>query len=285
MPGEKVEDALRRELYEELHLVVEGAHPLLIIDHDYPEQTVTLDVWTVNEWNGQVHGKEGQEIEWVSMQELPNRSFPDADKGIVSAARLPPIYLITPNLTSYDSVFMDTLANLLQAGTRLIQFRCKQLKVDSIRYSLYEMLELCEKYSACLMLNGTAQDASRLGFHGVHLNSQELLKLNKRPLVDQFRVAASCHNEVELKHAEKIGVDFVVLSPVHKTSSHPGSGTLGWDSFEKLTRRVNIPVYALGGMLASDLDSARLSGGQGIAMISGVWDSVDPTASIRSCLY
>jgi thiamine monophosphate synthase len=46
---------------------------------------------------------------------------------------------------------------------------------------------------------------------------------------------------------------------------------LGWNGFEALAVRAELPVYALGGLSAADLATARARGAQGIAMIRGAW--------------
>ncbi len=83
--GEDIVTALKRELYEEVNLVVKECKSLLVINHDYLDKKVKLDVWTVHDWNGEVCGKEGQQIEWVSIPALSNRQFPEANLGIIEA--------------------------------------------------------------------------------------------------------------------------------------------------------------------------------------------------------
>ena len=80
-------------------------------------------------------------------------------------------------------------------------------------------------------------------------------------------MSASCHNLKELKHAQRIGIDFVVLAPVLPTQTHPDTQFMGWTQFAELVSQVNIPVYALGGLSETDLDQAQASGAQGIAAI------------------
>ena len=84
-------------------------------------------------------------------------------------------------------------------------------------------------------------------------------------------VSASCHNAEELKTAEKLGLDFVVLSLVKKTTSHPQAEALGWEQFEQLSDQMSIPVYALGGLNTTDVEEAWCRGAQGVASISGFW--------------
>ncbi len=85
--GESVQAALARELLEEINLVVDAAAPFLVIEHDYGDKQVTLDVWTVSRFSGTPHGSEGQEIAWVKITDLDRYQFPEANAGIVAALR------------------------------------------------------------------------------------------------------------------------------------------------------------------------------------------------------
>ena len=95
------------------------------------------------------------------------------------------------------------------------------------------------------------------------------MSLSQRPsyLSSTAWLAASCHNISELKHAQQIGVDFVVLAPVLKTKSHPDTPPLGWDQFAHLVAQTNLPTYALGGLVKANLLDAQKVGGQGISAI------------------
>jgi 8-oxo-dGTP diphosphatase len=83
-PGESVESALARELDEELGLHVIQTNPLIIIEHDYEKMSVELDVREVIAWQGDIHGKEGQAIEWTLIEDLEKREFPAANEAIIS---------------------------------------------------------------------------------------------------------------------------------------------------------------------------------------------------------
>ncbi|MGL4206798.1 MAG: 8-oxo-dGTP diphosphatase MutT [Aeromonadaceae bacterium] len=80
--GESLQQALRRELFEEIGIEVEACEPLLKIEHDYPDKAVLLDVWRVTAFSGKPYGKEGQPGLWVAREELANYDFPDANQPI-----------------------------------------------------------------------------------------------------------------------------------------------------------------------------------------------------------
>jgi 8-oxo-dGTP diphosphatase len=281
-PDETVRQALSRELNEELALIVKTAKPLIKIYHDYEEHSVLLDVWQIDSWdmglvddNGQ-RGEEGQKVEWVDISSLDNRDFPAANKAIIKAVQLSDFYLICPEPEADSKNYINKFKACISAGVRLFQLRFSEnSRYDRHEALITELIELCKTSHSRLLINSMPDYAVKIGAHGVHLNSARLLECCERPLDKDFMVSASCHNSTELEHACKIDVDFAVLSPVNKTSSHESAKPLGWDRFKNLVERVNIPVYALGGMHADDMKIFREFGAQGVSVLSGIWNQGD----------
>jgi 8-oxo-dGTP diphosphatase len=81
--GESARQALSRELEEELAIDVQGAEPFLEVRHSYPDKSVFLDIWLVDQFAGEARGNEGQSIAWVQRAELANYDFPEGNKPIV----------------------------------------------------------------------------------------------------------------------------------------------------------------------------------------------------------
>ena len=90
-PGGKVEagesalEALTRELNEEVNLDVVNATSLIKLEYDYGDKFVILDVWHVNQFNGDAKGLEGQEVKWVHKSKLADYEFPAANLPIIAA--------------------------------------------------------------------------------------------------------------------------------------------------------------------------------------------------------
>ena len=83
--GESVENALKRELAEEIGITVQSAHSLMIIEHQYPDKAVQLDVWLVDAFSGEPTSLEGLDSCWVKIEDIPQYSFPEANLPIVDA--------------------------------------------------------------------------------------------------------------------------------------------------------------------------------------------------------
>ncbi|HEY7841078.1 MAG TPA: Nudix family hydrolase [Gammaproteobacteria bacterium] len=283
-PGERFEDALRRELLEETDVAVESVEPLVCIDHAYPQVAVRLHVWRIARWHGAARGREGQEVEWVPVGELRRRTFPEANRAIVSALTLPALYVITPDIDAYDADFLALASSVLGAGAKLIQFRSTRLAEPERARILARLVELCGTTGARLMVNGSITEVLGSGARGMHLTSSRLLQANERPLDPGHLIGASCHNRMELEHAERLGLDFAVLGPVRRTRTHPDVEPLGWRRFRNLAGRAGLPVYALGGITPADLETARRNGAHGLAMIGGIWSAEDPAAAVAACV-
>lgn len=80
---ESVQQALARELQEEVAIEITQCQAFMQLEYAYPEKTVLLDIYLVTDFNGEPHGREGQPLRWVSIAELSEIAFPDANKPIV----------------------------------------------------------------------------------------------------------------------------------------------------------------------------------------------------------
>lgn len=90
-PGGKVEvnesvaQALHRELQEEIAIDTLSCTPLIKIEHDYGDKQVILDVFIVDQFQGEPTAQEGQEEGWFSMNQLRSLEFPSANVKIIDA--------------------------------------------------------------------------------------------------------------------------------------------------------------------------------------------------------
>jgi 8-oxo-dGTP diphosphatase len=92
-PGGKVDgdetaqQALSRELFEEIGIQAIECEALTTINFSYPDKKVSLHVHIVSNFTGQPYGAEGQEAMWVSFDELTKLDFPAANVGIIDVLR------------------------------------------------------------------------------------------------------------------------------------------------------------------------------------------------------
>lgn len=268
-PGETARHALDRELHEELGIEVETAYPWLNRAFDYEHARVMLRFFRVTAWHGEPHPREGQGgLAWTHAARPDVEPILPANGPILRGLQVPLVYGISAASDLGIAPFMARLEKALAGGLRLVQLREKTL-AEAERLPLAERVAAaCRRHGAELMVNADVELAARLGA-GVHLTSAQLADMTARP--DLPWVGASCHGEAELDRAIALGADFVALGPVLATPSHPETAPLGWERFARLIEDYPLPVFALGGLLARDLEPARRAGAHGIALRSGAW--------------
>jgi len=270
-PGERPEDGLARELYEELGIRVLASRPLIRVHQDYGDRDILLDVHRVAAFSGNPRGREGQPIAWTLPDEMDPDVFPAADRPVISALRLPELYLITGEDPCVSGRFLDRLSGALAQGVRLVQLRAHTLGDADYAGLTAGAFRLCEHHGARLVLNRDPLSVRNLPCHGLHLTAKRLAELTQRPLDSRHLVGASCHSAQDLSRAALLRLDYALLSPVQPTASHPDTRPIGWKRFASIVERAKLPVYALGGLGPDDLENAYIQGAQGIAAIRGLW--------------
>lgn len=81
--GETPEDCIKREIKEELGIIIEVERPLIEITHHYSEFIVTLHVYICKLIEGEPHPLECAEVRWVKPSELKDFEFPEANQQII----------------------------------------------------------------------------------------------------------------------------------------------------------------------------------------------------------
>lgn len=181
-------------------------------------------------------------------------------------------YLITGENPNNENDFIHRIICCLKSGISLLQFRAKQLSEKKYIFLAKKILEITHEYNAKLIVNCTLGAFEKINADGLQLNSSRLYHHISRPLDQHKILSASCHNKEDLIRAEVIGANFVTLSPVLPTNSHPGVPSLGWKKFSELATCTTVPIFALGGVGKSDIQTAKNHGAIGIAAISALWN-------------
>ncbi len=267
--GESSRDALLRELREELGIEVTTAYPWLLRVFTYPHATVRLNFFRVTAWQGEPHPHEGQQFSWQVGGNISVSPVLPANTNVLRALQLPTLYAISNATELGTEVFLQRMQLALNNGLRLIQIREKGWAREDLRGLALRAIEMAHAAGARVLLNEDISLAKEVGADGVQMTGAQLAACKVRP--DVAMCAASCHNLEELQHAAALELDFVLLSPVLPTKSHPGAAHLGWDAFANMARTSAIPVYALGGLQQEDIEKAWQHGAHGIALLRQAW--------------
>jgi 8-oxo-dGTP diphosphatase len=274
--GESVADALARELHEELGLDVLESSPWVVRGHAYPHATVRLWFRRVRRWRGEPRPREGQALAWRPADAIGVAPLLPASIAPIGWLRLPPTYAISCaaelGVEAFERALHRVLDARADAGERtplLLQLREPALPAAELERLFGRLRALRERRPLRIVVSSRHPGSFARAVDGVHLTARDLAAARERPRVRW--VGASCHAAAELDAADAIGCDFAVLGPVRPTASHPGAPGLGFDGLARALAATPIPVYALGGLDASDLGAAEAAGAHGVASMRAAW--------------
>jgi thiamine-phosphate pyrophosphorylase len=167
-------------------------------------------------------------------------------------------------------------------GRLAVQLRAKQLSAPERLSLARELRALTRAAGAALLVNSDLEAALAVGAEGVQLPEGHSLLEARARLGPGACIGVSCHDAAGLERAAAGGASFATLSPVFASAN---KGTpLGVARFARLVAAAHLPVYALGGVQAADARALRQAGARGLAVISAVFASQQPSAAVAALL-
>jgi 8-oxo-dGTP diphosphatase len=274
-PGESIEQALVRELDEELGIQATQIYPWITHVHEYPKNIVELAFCQVTAWTGTPQGLESQDLAWIDPRDpIDVGPLLPATEPPLRWLQLPTRYLIS-GIGGADGIqaFMERLEAALAAGVQLVQFREPAWSgaPDALHAAFLEVRARCHRHGAQCVLNSAHPRAWWSEADGIHLRAADAQRIAAQGARERPAglLGVSAHNPEEIRYARALNADFVVLGHVLNTPSHAGEPAIGWDRFREWAALAGRPVFALGGQTVATAETARQHGAHGIAAIRG----------------
>ncbi|MBF0193706.1 MAG: thiamine phosphate synthase [Magnetococcales bacterium] len=178
------------------------------------------------------------------------------------------------------------VAEALAGGAKHILLRIKNHS-DSGNLNIWakKLHLLTQKQKAHLLISADIDVALKFSNVGLHLPQNAMATIKARELLGNNRLLGrSCHNLTESLSAIQEGADYVTLSPLYSTQSHPEALPLGLQQFNKIVNKVPGPVLALGGINSENTTAALKAGAYGVALIRGILSHPSPRDAARNLL-
>ena len=190
---------------------------------------------------------------------------------------LPTLYLVSDRHQTSGMPLLEALEFALEGGARLIQLREKDLSARDLFDLAGRLRQLTRRFGAKLLINDRVDIAIAVDADGVHLPASSFSPADARRLLGEDKIIGlSAHSTQDAIRAEREGADFVTFSPIYYTPSKAGYGTpQGLENLEEVCTKVNIPVYALGGIKGENVREVMGCGAKGVALISAILGAKD----------
>ena len=195
------------------------------------------------------------------------------------------LYLITDRAAAPRPT-ADLVEECLAAGFRAVQLREKDLETRDLLALADTLREATQHHGARLIVNDRADVALAAGADGVQRTHASLPVSALRGLAPAgFLVGASVHSEAEARDAAAQGADFIVFGPVYDTASKRRYGPpQGLAALEAVTRAVDRPVLAVGGLTPERVPEVLAAGAAGVAVIGAIYAAVRPAEATKAFL-
>lgn len=181
-----------------------------------------------------------------------------------------------------DPVEVARLA--LEGGASLLQWRDKRRDKGEQLGQARAVRELCARHGAFFIANDHVDLALAVGADGVHLGQQDLPVEAVRPLVPpDFVIGVSTNTVEEARRAEQGGVSYVAVGSIFPTESKAPERTrpASPEHLRAVKAAVGVPVVAIGGITAANVDQVLAAGADAVAVIRAVCAADDPKAAAR----
>lgn len=171
---------------------------------------------------------------------------------------------------------LKNIQEALDAGCLWIQLRMKNFSEEEIESTANKVRILCDKHKAIFIMNDNVTIAKKCKADGVHLGLSDMSVDEARKLLGDDKIIGGTANTIEdVLQRIKENCNYIGLGPFRFTSTKDKlSPILGAEGYKTIISHLNetqqqTPVYAIGGVLANDVESIINTGIYGVA-VSGI---------------
>ena len=182
--------------------------------------------------------------------------------------------------TTIQNRFSHTqLAELaISGGADTIQFRQKNTPTRQLIETAKQLRSICRSEDVPLLINDRADIAISVSADGAHFGQDDLpIHFARKILPNQSIIGASARSEDKILQAVSEGADYIGFGPIFATHSKSDAELpKGLKSLERVTKLVDCPIIAIGGITLSRISEVLMAGAYGVAVISAVCQSSAP---------
>ena len=167
---------------------------------------------------------------------------------------------------------LKNINEALDAGCSWVQLRFKNAAEYELKTTAEAVKKVCDTYSATFIVNDHPQIAKEVDADGVHLGLTDMKISEAKNIIGANKILGGTANTLQdvLQRVEE-GCSYVGLGPLRFTTTKAQlSPVLGLDGYKNIIdelkqRNIDIPIYAIGGILTEDISSILQTGVYGLA--------------------
>ena len=181
------------------------------------------------------------------------------------------------SITDQKENLLEIIENILLGGVKIIQHRFKDGNDRDNLKKAIKIKHLCKKYNSLFIVNDRVDIAIASNADGVHLGQEDIDINTARKLLGSSKIiGVSANNSIDINKAIENGCDYIGVGPVFQTLTKKNKKSLGIEKIKALTKDINIPWFAIGGINKVNISSLKNHGIKKVAIVSGLLNAEDP---------
>lgn len=165
------------------------------------------------------------------------------------------LYLVLDASVANGKRLFEILKLAADNGVDMVQLRDKNGGSRQIVEFASKAIKIL-RHRIPFILNDRADCALASGADGVHLGQEDLpLPAARKILGQKAIIGISCQTLEQAKAAERQGADYIGFGSVLPTLTKPGRKAMDLRLLTKVHHKITIPVFAIGGITLTNLDS------------------------------
>ena len=186
------------------------------------------------------------------------------------------LYAVTDRHWLNGQTLYEQVEEALKGGATFIQLREKDLTEEEFLEEAKKIQQLCKKYGVPFIINDNVKLAKEIDADGVHVGQSDMEALDVRAQLGEDKIIGVSARTVEQALlAEKHGADYLGVGAVFPTSSKDDAQEVDYETLKAICQAVQIPVIAIGGINAQNVERLKGSGICGVAVISAIFAQED----------
>jgi thiamine-phosphate pyrophosphorylase len=188
-------------------------------------------------------------------------------------------YFITDAYISLAGNVPD-VKDAVAAGVTVVQYRDKKKSTKDMKEEALVLRRICK--DVIFLINDSVDIALYVEADGVHLGSDDLpYSTARRLLGDKKIIGMTVHNLEEALEAQRLGADYLGVSPIFSTNTKSDAGKpVGAGLIKEIKKQVSLPIIAIGGITLGNASRVMQAGADGLCAISAVITKQDVKAEI-----
>lgn len=185
-------------------------------------------------------------------------------------------YVVTTRDYLKEKSLKEECEDILKGGATFLQIREKNIDFNEYVNMSKEILELSKKYNIPFVVNDNVEVAVKSKADGVHIGQKDMDVKEARKLIGEDKIlGVSVQNVNQAIEAEKDGADYLGVGPVFETQTKKDEDIVSLNELKKISKSVNIPVLAIGGIDDKSIYKLKDRCIDGVAVVSYIFNSND----------